>query len=113
MDPLIGWCLTYPFNMSSHPVANVPAGLDDDGLPVRMQVAGPRFADETVLAASAAVERTRPWDDLYPPRVRGDRRGDVRLRRPGRHVTDRRRSPTGGSEGSDRPAHRVFTNRRT
>ena len=34
VDPLIGWCLTYPFNMSSHPVANVPTGLDDGGLPV-------------------------------------------------------------------------------
>lgn len=69
VNPLIGWCLTYPFNMSGHPVANVPAGLDDAGLPVGMQVAGRRFADETVLAASAAFERVRPWDHLYPPRA--------------------------------------------
>ena len=69
VNPLIGWCLTYPFNMSGHPVANVPAGLDGDGLPVGMQVAGRRFADGTVLAASAAVERVRPWDGFYPPRA--------------------------------------------
>jgi amidase/aspartyl-tRNA(Asn)/glutamyl-tRNA(Gln) amidotransferase subunit A len=69
VNPLIGWCLTYPFNMSGHPVASVPAGVDDEGLPVGMQVAGRRFADETVLAASAAFERVRPWDDLYPPRA--------------------------------------------
>jgi amidase/aspartyl-tRNA(Asn)/glutamyl-tRNA(Gln) amidotransferase subunit A len=68
VNPLIGWCLTYPFNMSGHPAANVPAGLDDEGLPVGMQVAGRRFEDETVLAASAAVERVRPWDGFYPPR---------------------------------------------
>lgn len=65
VDPLIGWCLTYPFNMTGHPVANVPAGLTAAGMPVGMQVAGPRFADERVLAASAAVERIRPWDDAY------------------------------------------------
>lgn len=69
VNPLIGWCLTYPFNMSGHPVANVPAGLDGDGLPAGMQVAGRRFADETVLAASAAFERVRPWDELYPSRT--------------------------------------------
>jgi len=43
----------------------VPAGLVD-GLPVGMQVAGRRFEDATVLAASAAVERHRPWHDDYP-----------------------------------------------
>jgi amidase/aspartyl-tRNA(Asn)/glutamyl-tRNA(Gln) amidotransferase subunit A len=68
VNPLIGWCLTYPFNMSGHPVANVPAGLDEAGMPVGMQVAGRRFEDETVLAASAAFERVRPWDHHYPPR---------------------------------------------
>ena len=68
VNPLIGWCLTYPFNMSGHPVASVPAGLDDGGLPVGMQVAGRRFDDEAVIAASAAVERARPWDGFYPPR---------------------------------------------
>jgi amidase/aspartyl-tRNA(Asn)/glutamyl-tRNA(Gln) amidotransferase subunit A len=67
VNPLIGWCLTYPFNMSGHPVVNVPAGLDDGGLPVGMQIAGPRFADGTVLAAGAAVERVRPWNGFYPP----------------------------------------------
>jgi Asp-tRNA(Asn)/Glu-tRNA(Gln) amidotransferase A subunit family amidase len=54
--------------MSGHPVANVPAGLDEAGMPVGMQVAGRRFEDETVLAASAAFERVRPWDHHYPPR---------------------------------------------
>ncbi len=66
VNPLIGWCLTYPFNLTGHPVANVPAGLDDGGLPVGMQVVGRRWHDDTVLAAAAAVERTRPWDHLYP-----------------------------------------------
>ena len=58
--------LTWPFNWTGHPAANVPAGLADGGLPVGMQVVGGRYDDETVLAASAAVERERPWHDDYP-----------------------------------------------
>lgn len=66
VNPLIGWCLTYPFNLTGHPVASVPAGLDTDGLPVGLQVVGRRWADEDVFAASAALERVRPWHDTYP-----------------------------------------------
>lgn len=49
------WLLTWPFNMTGHPAASVPAGRTD-GLPVGMQLVGPRFGDETVIAASAAFE---------------------------------------------------------
>jgi Asp-tRNA(Asn)/Glu-tRNA(Gln) amidotransferase A subunit family amidase len=31
-----------------------------------MQVVGSRFAEDDVLAASAAFERQRPWHDAYP-----------------------------------------------
>jgi len=58
--------LTWPFNWTGHPAASVPAGVTDDGLPVGMQVVGRRYEDDTVLAASAAVERERPWHELYP-----------------------------------------------
>jgi amidase len=64
VDPLIGWCLTYPVNFSGHPAASVPAGMAD-GLPVGMQLIGRRYADADVLAASAAFERLRPWRDRY------------------------------------------------
>lgn len=67
VDPLIGWCLTYPFNFTGHPAASVPAGLSREGLPVGMQIVGRRYADLDVLAASAAFERLRPWIDTYPP----------------------------------------------
>jgi Asp-tRNA(Asn)/Glu-tRNA(Gln) amidotransferase A subunit family amidase len=68
VDPLIGWCLTYPLNYTGHPAVSVPAGFTDDGLPVGLQIVGQRFDDEAVLAAAAAFERTRPWHDAYPPR---------------------------------------------
>ncbi|KZN22621.1 glutamyl-tRNA amidotransferase [Haladaptatus sp. R4] len=64
VDPLIGWCLTFPFNFTGHPAASIPAGLSD-GLPIGMQIVGDRFADETVFAASGAFERIKPWADTY------------------------------------------------
>jgi amidase len=64
VDPLIGWCLTYPVNFSGHPAASIPAGMAE-GLPVGMQLIGRRYADADVLAASAAFERLRPWRDSY------------------------------------------------
>ena len=68
VDPTIGWCLTYLCNFTGHPAGSVPAGLTDGELPVGMQLIGPRFADDRVLAASAAIQRVRPWADTYPPR---------------------------------------------
>src|SRR2546421_246623 len=65
VDRLLGWCLTYPFNFAGHPAASIPAGLSSDGLPVGLQIAGRRFADESVLAASAAFEQARPWAATY------------------------------------------------
>jgi amidase/aspartyl-tRNA(Asn)/glutamyl-tRNA(Gln) amidotransferase subunit A len=64
VDPLIGWCLTYPVNFTGHPAASVPAGMSDD-LPVGMQIVGRRYGDSDVLAASAVFERLRPWDNTY------------------------------------------------
>ena len=64
VDPLIGWCLTYPVNFTGHPAASIPAGMAD-GLPIGMQIIGRRYADADVLAASAAFERIRPWAQAY------------------------------------------------
>jgi len=68
VDPLVGWALTYPFNMTGHPVASIPAGFIDEETPTGMQLVGPRHADSRVIAASAAFEREQPWHDAYPPR---------------------------------------------
>jgi len=64
VDPLIGWCPTVLTNFTGAPSASVPAGLAD-GLPVGMLIVGRRYADAQVIAASAAVERVRPWAADY------------------------------------------------
>lgn len=58
---------TYPFNLTGNPAANVPCGFSADGLPLGLQVIGPRFADALVLQACAAFERARPWGSQRPP----------------------------------------------
>lgn len=58
--------LTWPFNWTGHPAASVPAGRTPDGGLAGAQLVGRRYEDDTVLAASAALERERPWDHLYP-----------------------------------------------
>jgi amidase/aspartyl-tRNA(Asn)/glutamyl-tRNA(Gln) amidotransferase subunit A len=65
VEPLLGWSLAYPFNFTGHPAASLPAGQTSDGMPVGLQLVGKRHADETLLAASAAFERTRPWHESY------------------------------------------------
>uniref|UniRef100_UPI001C449D7F amidase n=1 Tax=Desulfosarcina cetonica TaxID=90730 RepID=UPI001C449D7F len=65
--PLLGAvAFTYPFNLSGHPAASVPAGLTPDGLPVGLQIVGARLRDEQVLQAARAYERAFPWNERWP-----------------------------------------------
>ncbi|GAA1709854.1 amidase [Fodinicola feengrottensis] len=54
---------TYPFNMTQQPAASVPAGFTSEGLPVGLQVVGPRHSDDLVLAVCRLFETVRPWVD--------------------------------------------------
>jgi aspartyl-tRNA(Asn)/glutamyl-tRNA(Gln) amidotransferase subunit A len=57
---------TIPFNWSWHPAATVRAGLSRRGLPVGVQIVGPRHRDDLVLRAALAFERARPWHPRWP-----------------------------------------------
>ena len=50
-----------PFNLFHQPAASVPAALSRSGLPVGLQIVGPRHQDLAVLQASRAYERACPW----------------------------------------------------
>jgi aspartyl-tRNA(Asn)/glutamyl-tRNA(Gln) amidotransferase subunit A len=58
----IDWSpFTLPFNFTQQPAATVPCGLTAAGLPVALQVVGPRFADALVLRAARACESIAPF----------------------------------------------------
>lgn len=48
---------TYAFSITGLPVIAVPAGLTATGLPVGIQIVGPRQREDLVIAAAAAYER--------------------------------------------------------
>jgi aspartyl-tRNA(Asn)/glutamyl-tRNA(Gln) amidotransferase subunit A len=56
---------TYPFNMTQQPAASVPCGFAE-GLPVGLQIVGPRHADNAVLAASHAFQQATDWHRRRP-----------------------------------------------
>jgi aspartyl-tRNA(Asn)/glutamyl-tRNA(Gln) amidotransferase subunit A len=57
---------TFPFNMTHQPAASVPCGFSRAGLPIGVQVVGPRYADAVVLSACAAIEAAMPWRERWP-----------------------------------------------
>ena len=64
----LGWSpFTYPFNLTGEPAATVPCGWTVAGLPVGLQIVGPRFAEGRVFRAAAAIEAAQPWADRRPP----------------------------------------------
>ena len=51
---------TYAFSVTGLPAASVPCGFTADGMPVGLQIVGPRHRDDRVLAAAAAFVARRP-----------------------------------------------------
>ncbi|MGW0037569.1 amidase [Gordonia sp. NPDC003376] len=63
---LLGWLLTYPYNLLTSPAITVPAGFTSDGRPVGLQIAARHRADADALAAADAYASVRPWGDRHP-----------------------------------------------
>ena len=63
-----GWiAFTFPLNLTGMPAATVPCGWTPEGLPIGLQIIGPRLAESLVLRASAAFEALVPWAGKRPP----------------------------------------------
>jgi aspartyl-tRNA(Asn)/glutamyl-tRNA(Gln) amidotransferase subunit A len=62
---------TVPWNMSENPAASINCGFSKAGLPIGLQIVGPRFADLTVMRVSKFYERLRGAITNWPqPKVK-------------------------------------------
>lgn len=57
---------SYPFNLTQQPAISVPCGFTAEGLPVGLQLVGPRHGDARVLSAAAAYEGAAGWHRIHP-----------------------------------------------
>jgi Asp-tRNA(Asn)/Glu-tRNA(Gln) amidotransferase A subunit family amidase len=72
VDPFFDdWCnFCLPANLTGFPATSVPCGYDEDGMPIGLQVMGPRGADDWTLAVAEA------WEALFADRRRSPRLPD-------------------------------------
>jgi aspartyl-tRNA(Asn)/glutamyl-tRNA(Gln) amidotransferase subunit A len=58
---------TLPFNVFGIPAISVPCGFTRAGLPIGMQIIGPRLGELNVLALAHAYEQATEWHRREPP----------------------------------------------
>ena len=62
-----GWTpFTYPFNLTQQPAISLPCGFTREGLPIGLQIVGPRHGEAVVLRAACAYEARRGESELAP-----------------------------------------------
>jgi aspartyl-tRNA(Asn)/glutamyl-tRNA(Gln) amidotransferase subunit A len=57
---------TTPFNVYGLPTISIPCGFTSSGLPIGMQISGPRFGEAKVLALAHAYEQATDWHTRRP-----------------------------------------------
>ena len=57
---------TRPFNAYGLPTISIPCGFTSQGLPIGLQIAGPRFGESKVLAFAYAFEQATDWHKRVP-----------------------------------------------
>jgi aspartyl-tRNA(Asn)/glutamyl-tRNA(Gln) amidotransferase subunit A len=57
---------TAPFNVYGLPTISIPCGFTSSGLPIGMQISGPRFGEAKVLALAHAYEQATDWHTKRP-----------------------------------------------
>jgi amidase len=58
---------TTMWNLTGNPALALPAGFDDEGLPLSVQLVGPPDSEERLLSVGAQLEEARPWAGARPP----------------------------------------------
>jgi aspartyl-tRNA(Asn)/glutamyl-tRNA(Gln) amidotransferase subunit A len=57
---------THMFDVLGLPAISVPCGFTRDGMPIGLQIAGPRFAESRVLALAHAYQQVTDWHTRRP-----------------------------------------------
>ena len=57
---------TRPFSMFGLPTISIPCGFTRGGLPIGLQIAGPRFGEAKIFALAHAFEQTTDWHRRVP-----------------------------------------------
>jgi aspartyl-tRNA(Asn)/glutamyl-tRNA(Gln) amidotransferase subunit A len=57
---------TRPFNMYGFPTISVPCGMTSAGLPIGLQISGPPWEEQRVLALARAFEQATDWHTRRP-----------------------------------------------
>jgi aspartyl-tRNA(Asn)/glutamyl-tRNA(Gln) amidotransferase subunit A len=58
---------TVPFNLYGIPTISVPCGFSREGLPIGLQISGPRLGESDVVAVAHAYEQATEWHRRRPP----------------------------------------------
>ncbi|MBL8584663.1 MAG: amidase, partial [Rhizobiaceae bacterium] len=70
MDTYHRWMeVVVPASILGLPALNVPVGFSTSGLPMGMQLIGPRGTDLAILRLGQAYHEATDWPGRYPPRV--------------------------------------------
>ncbi len=68
-DPLAMYLedvFTLPANLAGIPGISFPVGFDSQGLPIGMQLLGPRFREDVILRAAHAYQQATDWHTKIP-----------------------------------------------
>lgn len=61
---------TLPFNLTGQPASTAPCGLSASGLPIGLQVVGPKYSDRLILEAGLAIEAAFGFAQPHPVLVK-------------------------------------------
>ena len=63
---LVQGAFTAPYNATGQPAISLPLYVNDDGLPVGVQLVAPLGREDLLIAIAAQLEQARPWADRRP-----------------------------------------------
>ena len=62
---------TVSVNIAGLPGISIPCGVDDNGMPIGMQLIGNKFQEETILNAAYSFEQEYKFREKYKPQFKG------------------------------------------